>query len=338
MVEHVKGLNLELDAEALGNIKTLQGCQVNVVNWSQLQGVAPDIGYSTQTSLYILRAGILGGVANDIAFNIDAIAGAACCIGSSVACAQDVAQRAVGTGNNTAAQWDNPCSRATSSCGIQDRSVAGPIAVQVGVQNTLSRYPLPRLVGVNRRDLPIADSILQKAVTILEEGLVIDHRESQTVPMIKDGVRTVGTQVQAILRTPGRQNCAEHLSRCVVNIMAVCVGQYALQAVAKAFGQLCRQAVIRRRSPRLERSDCARKASGFECWYDGTVSCLNVCQRLRRSIHSGLVRRSEERGQVVGSRHLRLLVELNLRWQMDTPGTEVANFKGVVGPEGVLNT
>ena len=223
MVKHVEGLDLEFNAEALGNVEALQGSQVNVVDRSELQSIAAYICKRPIPSLDILSVRVNREVAHDAgrrmgSWRLYSVTG------------QDVAPVLVGT------KESRPCPFLVRRWDSRIVAIAGAISVQVGVKGTLCGDPLARLVGVDGSNFPIAKSVFQQVVTILEERFVVDHRQRHAMPVIKNGVGAVSAEVQTILRTSGSQNCAEHLGGCVVNIMAVGIGQHTLQAMAKALG------------------------------------------------------------------------------------------------------
>ena len=91
--------------------------------------------------------------------------------------------------------------------------------------------------------------------------------------MIENRIGAIGSQVQAVLRAARSQHGAEHFGRRIVDVVAIGISADKLHAVAELLVHLNRQAVIRRRGPRLvggqqvpieagcvvtpERSDCS---------------------------------------------------------------------------------
>ena len=68
---------------------------------------------------------------------------------------------------------------------IDDDTVRGAIAVEIGIDGTLRRHVLARLVGIYRRDLPVSDEILHPPIAILEEWNIVDHLHHDAIAIVK---------------------------------------------------------------------------------------------------------------------------------------------------------
>jgi hypothetical protein len=91
------------------------------------------------------------------------------------------------------------------------------VAVQVGVNAALRGHPLTGLIGVDWRDLPIAQNVPGKRIATLEEGLVVYQRHSKAVPMVQRRVRAIGVQIFEVLLPAWRQVCGVEVCGAVIN-------------------------------------------------------------------------------------------------------------------------
>src|SRR6266513_1940622 len=212
VVQHVECLGREFDLPPFGERKTLQRGEVEVVNVTRWQSIPPKIYKGECPSSDVLRTGTVRQVRDG--FPGCVVQG--CHVRACPRCAL----------------W------------IEDRSVAGRIAIPIQVAAGLHGHPLRRLVSVDGSSFPVPQHVPLQPAAALEVRHVVDGRECEPVASVQSGVGTIVCQVLEILAAAWRQHGRKEVRRAVVDRVAVSIGLNESQAVGHASGYLLREAMV----------------------------------------------------------------------------------------------
>src|SRR5579863_2240780 len=104
---------------------------------------------------------------------------------------------------------------------VEDGAVdASGIAVQIRIHSGEYSEVLGRFVGIGRRNLSVAKSILEQPTRLLEEQYIVDTNQGDAMIAAERRAAVICTDVLRVLRTARRERCGERCRRRVIHGLA----------------------------------------------------------------------------------------------------------------------